>query len=185
MQIDNPLLRVGDLIDKRYLVEEMLGRGGMAEVYRVRHCLLQRTNALKIMRIPESLALDPVQLGAFVEQFRLEAEISANIGMSGVVRVHDSGVCAIANGAHPYMVLEYVRGASLSQRLREGAPSSQQIVSWITVFAGTLDSLHQKEVYHLDIKPSNLMLEPPTIVDFGVARVASRLGPVASVVRHK
>src|SRR4030042_5993586 len=97
------------LLNKRYLLEERLGSGGMAMVYRARDLMLERTVAIKILR--KSYADDP----DFRERFRLEAKAAANLSHPNIATVHDFGL----DSKPLFIVMEYVPGTDLKKLLKK------------------------------------------------------------------
>jgi serine/threonine protein kinase len=152
------------LVDGRYEPVEILGTGGMATVWKAKDTRLDRWVAIK--RLLPHLAADP----EISERFRREARASARLNHPGIVTVYDSGVDE--EGA--FLILEYVAGESLAQRLgREGPLDLATTAGIVNQVAAALDYAHGKGVVHRDVKPSNLLLAKDGIVqlaDFGIAR---------------
>lgn len=157
-----------------YQVIELIGRGGMAEVYRGHHPRLDRTVAIKVL--PASLAAD----STFRARFEREARAVASLRHPHIVQVFDFG----DTGGMWYMVMEYVAGNDLSKRIREaGALSLNQTRLIMRDIADALDYAHAQGIVHRDVKPSNVMLQPITTVgerdfsavltDFGIARLVT------------
>jgi tRNA A-37 threonylcarbamoyl transferase component Bud32 len=143
---------------------QLIGRGGMAEVYKAQHPTLNRTVAIKIL--PSSLASDP----QFQKRFLREAEIVSKLDHPNIVRVYDYGEEA---GTY-YMVMEHISGTDLSDYLRSNhqipLARVRQIIKDV---AGALDQAHQTGLVHRDIKPSNVMIEEnrAILMDFGIAKI--------------
>ena len=152
------------MIDGRYKPVETLGTGGMATVWKAKDTVLDRWVAIK--RLLPHLANDP----DISERFEREARASARLNHPGIVAIYDSGVDD--DGA--YIVLEYVDGESLAQRLaREGHLDPATTAGIVGQVASALDYAHENGVVHRDVKPSNLILaEDGTVqlADFGIAR---------------
>ena len=164
------LLQSGAILDK-YRVEEILGTGGFAAVYRATHLLLQIRVAIKLLR-PRVLARHP----GIAEQLLQEARYAARINHANVVRIHD----VTHTPAITFIVMEYIDGGSLSRRLATDGPLPvpAALAIGIDVAEGLRAGLEQGLV-HRDIKPANILLphgRAAKIVDFGLAHGGS-LGP--------
>jgi hypothetical protein len=130
---------------------ELIGRGGMAEVYKAIHPTLGTPVAIKIM--PAHLAADP----NFVKRFRREAQIVSRLEHPNIMRVFDFSEA----GSRPYIVMEYFAGGDLARYLRQA--SRLQLAEALYILADiacALDYAHQQGLVHRDIKPANVMLEP-------------------------
>lgn len=162
-QLQQPL-RSGELIGSRYRLEGVAGAGGMATVWRAYDERLQRTVAIKV--ISDDLATNPAALARFAR----EARTHARIQHPNLVQVYDYSVAA----AQPYLVMEYIDGSTLSERLDRGGFSATAI----QVLAGELLSaiafVHDHGVLHRDIKSGNVLVEKDgraRLTDFGLARL--------------
>lgn len=160
------------ILNDRYEVGKLIGRGGMADVYYGRDQRLGREVAVKMMR--PDLARDP----QFQSRFRREAQSSAALNHPNIVAVFDTGQEEYEDTDHhgvacPYMVMEYVTGATLRKMLRAGQVTTDDAVEWT---CGVLDALsysHEKSIVHRDIKPANVMVTldgEVKVMDFGIAR---------------
>jgi serine/threonine-protein kinase len=159
----------------RYEVGELIGRGGMADVYLGHDTRLGRTVAIKMLR--SDLARD----ATFLMRFRREAQSAAGLNHPSIVAIFDSGeddtVVEGPNGTQttlPYMVMEYVDGQTLRQQLSEHRQLDP--AEAIRLTEGVLDALaysHRMGIVHRDIKPANVMITDSGLVkvmDFGIAR---------------
>jgi len=157
----------------RYEVRELIGRGGMAEVYIGYDSRLSRTVAIKVLR--SDLARDPT----FQARFRREAQAAAALNHPAIVSVYDTGeddvVTSSGDRAHvPYIVMEYVEGHTVRSLLNDGA--AVPIDEAVEIVIGVLSALaysHREGIVHRDIKPGNVMLTPTgqvKVMDFGIAR---------------
>lgn len=148
----------------RYEVIEPIARGGMAEVFRARDELLNRTVAIKILH-PE-FATDP----AFVERFKREAQAVANLSHPNIVSVYDWG----QDGDTYYIVMEFVDGRSLRDILRtDGQLRPRRALEIAIEIASALQFAHRRRVVHRDIKPGNILITRSgevKVTDFGIAR---------------
>lgn len=160
--------RIGTLIAGRYLVESVLGEGGMAVVYRARHTLVDRPVAVKILHA--RLGRDE-QLR---ERFRREARSAAAIAHENVVTIYDSGE---TDDGLPYIVMELLDGESLRELLARGPLPLETVAALGLQMARGLARAHDLGVVHRDLKPENIFIvqsesgEPLLkLVDFGIAR---------------
>lgn len=137
-----------------YQVLELLGRGGMAEVYKGRHSRLNRIVAIKVL--PARLAADEGSPSEFAQRFEREARSVAALRHPNIVEVFDFGDLA---GTY-YMVMEFVPGQDLARYLKQvGQLPLDQARPILEELAAALDYAHQRGLVHRDIKPSNVMLE--------------------------
>lgn len=163
----------GTMLGGRYELDEIIGRGGMAEVWRARDTRLQRDVAIKRLRI--DLASD----NTFQARFRREAQSAAGLNHPNIVAVYDTGEEAdAASGVMvPYIVMELIEGVTLREVLRGGRKIVPEKALEFT--AGVLDALaysHRAGIIHRDIKPANVMFTPPgtvKVMDFGIARAVA------------
>lgn len=160
--------RTGMLIDGRFRLEKLIGRGAMADVYRARDDEAGQTVAVKILR--DQTARDPEA----VARFQREAEVQARISHRNVAALYGSGV---TDDAEPYLVVELLRGHSLRAVLKQGgAVAPARAISYAWQALQGLAAVHAQGVLHRDLKPANLMLEPSPgpverviLIDFGFA----------------
>jgi eukaryotic-like serine/threonine-protein kinase len=161
---------VGLIVDERYEILQLMGEGGMGCVYRVRHRVLGRLFALKVLR-PE-LACD----FALAERFVQEARAAAAISHPNVVSITDFG---ILDRGQPYFVMELLEGRTLSSVLRHrGAFEPEQVALIARSVASALGAAHDVGVIHRDLKPDNVILlgdatDPSSlkVLDFGLAKL--------------
>src|ERR1700750_159577 len=159
------------LLGGRYELDGVVGRGGMAEVYRARDLLLDRTVAIKTLRA--DLARDQT----FQARFRREAQSAASLNHPSIVAVYDTGEDD-TDGSHiPYIVMEYVDGRTLRDLLRDDRRLRPERALEITDgVLRALDYSHRNGIVHRDIKPGNVMLTRTgevKVMDFGIARAVS------------
>lgn len=148
----------------RYAVGELLGRGGMAEVYLATDRVLDRPVAVKVLG--GWLAND----GTFVERFRREALASARISHPGLVAVFDAG----SEDRVQYIVMEHVPGETLADAIRsQGRVLPERATGIAASVADALGMAHAAGIVHRDVKPANVMLTPDgrtKLMDLGIAR---------------
>src|ERR671923_471779 len=168
MTIDQPVMLGG-----RYRVENELGRGGMAKVYRGQDTVLGRTVAIKI------LAPQYAEDQGFVQRFRREAQAAARLNHPNLVGVYDTGS---DDGVH-YIVMEYIEGRTLGDYLSGGGRiMPQRAIDIADAVTSALAAAHAEGVIHRDIKPGNIMITPRgdvKVTDFGIARVVAGADTVA------
>jgi serine/threonine protein kinase len=157
-----------DLIGKKfggYEILDLIGRGGMATVYRAHQVSMNRVVALKVL--PRHLLDDET----YMQRFQREVAIVAQLEHRSIVPVHDYG----SEEGQPYIVMRYMSGGSVDDLLREaGALDLERIVSIIQQIAPALDYAHSKQVLHRDLKPSNVLMDDDGgafLTDFGIARL--------------
>ncbi|MBG6237603.1 serine/threonine-protein kinase [Mycetocola sp. CAN_C7] len=162
------------LLAGRYLVGDLVGRGGMANVFRGTDTKLGRTVAIKILKA--DLATDP----AFRTRFRQEAQAASRMAHPTIVRVFDAGEETIKEDGRvsrePFIVMEYVYGRTLKSVIAEGAMESSRAVAIAEGILTALEYSHRAGVVHRDIKPGNVMITPDEqvkVMDFGIARAVS------------
>jgi serine/threonine-protein kinase len=159
------------ILDDRYEVGALIGRGGMADVHRGRDLRLGREVAIKLLRA--DLARDPM----FQARFRREAQAVAGLNHPSIVAVYDTGEEPLpeASGkdlAAPFIVMEYVDGRTLRELLRAGEVTVESAGRYALGVLDALEYSHRKGIIHRDIKPANVMLEDGhvKVMDFGIAR---------------
>lgn len=154
----------------RYLIQEEIGRGGMAHVYRALDTLLQRTVALKVLT--PQLAIDP----EFARRFEREAITAANLHHPNIVTIFDVGE---HNGLR-YIAMEYVRGRTLHAIIEErGALGLGYAIAIVGPVAAALDHAHGQGAVHRDVKPQNVMIDTDgrvLLTDFGIAQAPEGRG---------
>jgi eukaryotic-like serine/threonine-protein kinase len=159
------------LLGGRYELDGIVGRGGMAEVFRARDIRLDRIVAVKTLR--EDLARD----ATFQARFRREAQSAASLNHPSIVAVYDTGEDNDGPSHVPYIVMEYVDGRTLRDLLRDDRRLLPERALEITDgVLRALDYSHRNGIVHRDIKPGNVMLTRTgevKVMDFGIARAVS------------
>jgi serine/threonine protein kinase len=162
--------RITVAVGTEYLIENEIGRGGMAVVYRATDLRLHRTVAIKVL--PPDVAFNSDVRARFIR----EAQTAAQLSHPNIVPIY--AVDEKDNGSIVFFVMAYVDGESLGARLkREGAWPVDQTVRVLRDVADALASAHAHGVVHRDIKPDNILIERatgrPMVTDFGIARAAA------------
>jgi len=157
------------LLGGRYKIGEMIGTGGMADVYVAEDIRLARQVAVKVLR--SDLARDP----SFVARFRKEALAAAGLNHPGIVAVYDSG-----EEPAPYIVMELISGHTLRELIHKGerVPLKRALEIGEGILAA-LEYSHHSGIVHRDIKPANIMITDHgdvKVMDFGIARALADLG---------
>ena len=165
--VDAPSAVSGEILGDRYRLDEQIGEGGMARVYRAEDLALQRTVAVKIMRTEMEAAAR--------RRARMETSLLAALTHPSVVTVYDAH---IADDGPSYIVMEYVRGRTLRDRLDHGPLTLDLVAALGMDLAEALHAVHDHGVVHRDLKPSNVLLWPSPLpdrafraklTDFGIA----------------
>lgn len=158
------------LLFSRYQGLELIGKGGMAEVYRAEHPTQQREVAIKVLL--SNLAQDEV----FRRRFLREAQLLSGLEHPNIVRLFDFGE---ENGLY-YMVMEYLNGANLSAYLKQnGRMPLAAALPILREVADALDYAHAAGLVHRDVKPSNIMLDTKgnttraVLTDFGISKITN------------
>jgi len=159
------------LLGGRYELDGVVGRGGMAEVYRARDLRLDRIVAIKTLR--DDLARDQT----FQARFRREAQSAASLNHPSIIAVYDTGEDMVGPITVPYIVMEYVDGRTLRDLLRDDRRLlPERALEIVDGVLRALDYSHRNGIVHRDIKPANVMLTRTgdvKVMDFGIARALS------------
>lgn len=155
------------VLDGRYKLQEQIGGGGMADVYKAEDMLLHRPVAVKILH--EQFKQDR----EFIEKFQREAQAAARLSHPNIVNIYDVG---IADGDH-YIVMEYVPGRTLKDKIRqEGHLEPREALKVAREIAEALAHAHANNLVHCDIKPHNILMMADghvKVADFGIARAVT------------
>ena len=165
----------------KYELQERLGLGGMAEVWKALDTQLQRYVAIKLLHA--NLKEDP----HFIARFEREAQLIASLHHPNIVQIHDFQIASSEEeGTIAYMVMDYVEGQTLADYIRRtsglgNVPSPTEIVQLFTSIGLAVDYAHQQGMIHRDLKPANILLDKhntarnrmgePILTDFGLARL--------------
>jgi serine/threonine protein kinase len=159
---------IGTTIAGRYLIEEVIGEGGMAIVYRARHKLVDRPCAVKIMN--PTLAMDP----KVRERFRREAKSAQTLAHPNVIEIFDQGETAEGT---PYIVMELLAGKTLAELTDKGPMTMAAALPIMIQMARAIARAHDLGVVHRDLKPENIFIvrradgsDLVKVLDFGIAR---------------
>jgi serine/threonine-protein kinase len=163
----------GKIIAGRYRVERLLGQGGMGSVWAGRHLTLGQLVAIKFIHPGLATSVEALR------RFDTEAKAAARLKTRNAVAVYDHGVTA---DGEPYIVMEYLEGESLEQRIRRQGPLPLgEVVSIVCQAARALSAAHEQGIVHRDLKPDNVFLARDReagpagyvvkLVDFGIAKI--------------
>jgi len=147
-----------------YEIQSLLGAGGMGEVYRARDTRLDRTVALKVL--PALLSSDPARK----QRFEREARAIAALQHPNICTLHDVG----QQQGVDYLVMEYLEGETLAERLTKGLLQLEQILRFGVEITDALDAAHRRGIVHRDLKPGNIFLTTHgecKVLDFGLAKL--------------
>lgn len=169
-----PAITIAD----RYVLEELLARGGMGSVYKARDEVLARPVAVKILH--PHLSEDP----AFLERFRREAVAAAGLGHPGIVAIYDTGTDATDEGERHYIVMEHCAGGTLTDLVAaERAFDPGRACGIAAAICSSLDFAHRAGVVHRDVKPDNVLFSDDgtlKVADFGIAKAAYGSGDITT-----
>jgi len=159
------------IFNDRYQLEQTLGTGGMAIVYKAKDLMLERYVAVKALR--EDFSQDV----AFRERFRQEAKAAANLSHPNIVTVHDFGL----DQKHLFIVMEYMPGTDLKTLIKQKERFNvSEALELMIQACGGVGYAHRAGLVHCDIKPHNMLVTPEgrlKVTDFGIARALSTISP--------
>lgn len=170
---DSPL--VGQVFAERYVIDSVLGLGGMSIVYKATHKLMNRTVAIKMLK--KKLMEDVLLL----ERFRVEAQAASSLNHQNIITIYDFGVTW---DNEPYLVMDCLDGESLDDLIERSGPLPvQRALPIFKQICDGLDAAHKKGIIHRDLKPANVVLlknedgsDLIKLVDFGIAKVVPQEG---------
>jgi serine/threonine protein kinase len=168
---------LGKTIERRYLIESELGHGGMGKVYLARDLTLHNRHVVIKVLLEASL-----QNPYVVKKFKQEVEALARIDHPGVVNVLSAGQLPDKT---PYIAMQYVRGVTLRSQIVNEGMNLERAAAILKQIGEALEDIHENGIFHRDLKPDNIMLQPLSsgaelvkVVDFGIAKVKdSMVGP--------
>ncbi len=166
------MANIGSTLNKRYLLKKHIAGGGFAEVFLASDLLLGRQVAVKVLE--QSMARN----ADILKRFRQEAQSVATLEHPNILPVYDFGE---ANGA-PYLVMPYVSGGTLGDRMKQGALTLDEIGVYLDQVGSALDYAHEQGIVHRDVKPNNLLIRSNgqlVLMDFGLAKVLESAAVVA------
>ena len=169
-----------------YQLGELLGRGGMGEVYKATHRMLARPAAIKLIRTEMLGAVDDEAAKLAVTRFRREAEAAANLRSQHTVELYDFGV---TEDGTLYLVMEFLDGMDLESLVRETGPlSAGRVIHILRQVCDSLEEAHSRGLVHRDIKPANIHLglvglhhDFVKVLDFGLVKEVSSVTPESSM----
>jgi Tol biopolymer transport system component len=156
-----------------YEILSPLGAGGMGEVYKAKDTRLERTVAVKVL--PSHMSASPETR----QRFEREAKTISQLSHPHICALHDVG----REGETEYLVMEYLEGETLSERLAKGALPLEQTLRFGQEMADALDKAHRQGIVHRDLKPGNVMLTKTGVklLDFGLAKAVAPAGSQSSL----
>ncbi len=161
----------GRTLGGRYEIIEQIGGGGMARVYKAKCHLLKRYVAIKILRD------EFVDDEDFIRKFKRESQAAASLSHPNIMNIYDVGVEKIDGKDIHYIVMEYIKGKTLKEIIKEkGKLEFHEAVSFSLQIADALQDAHMNHIVHRDIKPQNIMVTEDNrikVTDFGIARAAT------------
>lgn len=162
---------LGKVLGNRYEIIEKVGEGGMALVYKARCRLLNRYVAIKVLK--DEFVNDE----DFIKKFRRESQAAASLSHPNIVSIYDVGMEKIDNHDVYYIVMEYIKGKTLKDLIKEKKKLSlEETIDYSIQIAEALEHAHKNHIVHRDIKPHNIMITEDgrvKVTDFGIARAAS------------
>ncbi len=162
---------IGKILGGRYEIIEQIGGGGMALVYKAKCQLLDRFVAIKVLK--DEFVNDE----EFVRKFRRESQAAASLSHPNIVNIYDVGVENDGNNQIYYIVMEYIKGKTLKELIKEkGKLSIESALDYSYQIAEALQHAHKNHIVHRDIKPHNIMItddDRVKVTDFGIARAAT------------
>jgi len=157
---------IGKTIGGRYLIQEVIGEGGMGVVYEAHDAQVDRQVAIKLVR------RECLQDSKFIIRFRRELEVTSQLRHPSTIRVFEHGE---TEDGRPYMVMELLTGESLAERLEQGRIPEFTALQFTRQIAESLSEAHENGIFHRDLKPDNIFIETVgvttvvKVLDFGIA----------------
>lgn len=170
---DNPDAMIGQVIVEKYLITGFIGKGGMSAIYKVKHLQLDTELALKLL--DKTMWADPTA----IKRFKLEAQTVSKLTHPSLITYRDFG---ISSDGQPYLVMDYIQGNTLGQRIK--ATRGIFLPSVLEIFEQLCEGLsvaHGLGIIHRDVKPGNIMFldadsNKLKLLDFGIAKIMTEEG---------
>jgi serine/threonine protein kinase len=192
------ILETGTVLNDKWVILELIGKGGMGEVYRAHQLNLKRDVAIKVISKEwlQTLEDDVEEIEKGLQRFRREVQAMSQIRHPNVLQIFDYGSDSIKKDGEDsfieYIVMEYIPGATLRFTMSEEGfhPDQETIKDWLEdYFLPVLDgvqAIHELGMVHRDLKPENVLMDgtTPKIADFGLAR-STRMAPITQSVDIK
>ena len=166
----NTTLQSGDPIaDGKYIIDQELGEGGLAVVYKVRHATLDTPFAVKILK---------VTLPSLQERLITEGQLQASLQHPNVVKVTD----VVKVDGFPALVMEFIDGIAMDDYLNEEKPSTKYAEELFLQILDAVEEAHERGIIHRDLKPANVMMQRtrnkmiPKVCDFGLGKNLAKEG---------
>ncbi len=183
-ETSDTILKVGTVVHDKWVILELIARGGMGEVYRAHQLNLKRDIALKVISQEwlQGLNNDPEEIESALQRFRREVEAMAQVRHPNIVHIFDHGSLSLTGKREEipieYIAMEYIPGSSLRSTMSDEGfyPEEETLKEWLNAyFLPVLDgvqALHDLGMVHRDLKPANVLLDgnTPKVADFGLAR---------------
>lgn len=158
---------IGKILGNRYEIIEQIGGGGMALVYKAKCNLLNRFVAIKILRD------EFIEDDEFIKKFKRESQAVASMSHPNILNVYDVGVEKIEDKTIHYIVMEYIKGQTLKELVKnKGKLNQEETIYYSLQIAQALKHAHLNHIVHRDIKPQNIMITEDNrikVTDFGIA----------------
>ncbi|MEW6670677.1 MAG: bifunctional serine/threonine-protein kinase/formylglycine-generating enzyme family protein [Thermodesulfobacteriota bacterium] len=194
----NSILKTGFILNEKWVVIELIGKGAMGEVYRAHQLNLKRDVAIKVIsqELLQSFEEDTVEIENACQRFRREVQAMARIRHPNVLQIYDYGSETVTKDGKSftveYIVMEFIPGATLRYTMSEEGfyPEENLAKEWLEEYflplLNGVEAIHDHDIIHRDLKPENVLLDGniPKIADFGIAR-SSWLKPVTQSVDVK
>jgi predicted Ser/Thr protein kinase len=158
------------VIEDKYVITRILGRGGMGSVYQATQTRLNRPVAVKV------LLSHLVGSASMRSRFEREARIVGRLRHPAIVTIHDFGVL---RSSHAYLIMEYLEGQTLRKTIELGPQPLERVLEIMRPVCDAVDSAHNAGVIHRDLKPENIMVlsdRTPRVLDFGLAKMTGPIG---------
>ena len=181
---NSSIFKTGFILNEKWVIIELIGKGAMGEVYRAHQLNLKRDVAIKVISIEmlKSFEEDPIEIENAYQRFRREVQAMARIRHPNVLQIYDYGFETVLKDgkgfAIEYIVMEFIPGATLRYTMAEEGfyPEENLLQDWLAGYFFPLlngvEAIHAHDIIHRDLKPENVLLDSniPKIADFGIAR---------------